>query len=42
VLKINLPAMCIIAAVSTFSYVFGGMKGAVVTVLHTGRMGSLP
>lgn len=38
VLKINLPvAMCIIAAVSTFYYVFGGMKGvAYVTVLHTG------
>jgi SSS family solute:Na+ symporter len=37
VLKINLPvAMCIIAAVSTFYYVFGGMKGvAYVTVLHT-------
>ena len=37
VLKINLPiAMCIIAVVSTFYYVFGGMKGvAYVTVLHT-------
>jgi SSS family solute:Na+ symporter len=38
VLKLNLPAaMCIIAAVSTFYYVFGGMKGvAYVTVLHSG------
>jgi SSS family solute:Na+ symporter len=37
VLKINLPvAICIIAAVSTFYYVFGGMKGvAYVTVLHS-------
>jgi len=37
VLKINLPvAMCIIAFVSTFYYVFGGMKGvAYVTVLHS-------
>jgi SSS family solute:Na+ symporter len=38
VMKINLPvAMCIIAAVSTFYYVFGGLKGvAYVTLLHTG------
>jgi len=38
VLKINLPvAMCIIAVVSTFYYVFGGLKGvAYVTVLHSG------
>lgn len=37
VLKINLPiAMCIIAVVSTFYYVFGGLKGvAYVTVLHS-------
>src|SRR3954453_12134195 len=37
VLKINLPlAMCIIALVSTFYYVFGGLKGvAWVTVLHS-------
>jgi solute:Na+ symporter, SSS family len=37
VLKINLPvAMCIIAVVSTFYYVFGGLKGvAYVTLLHT-------
>jgi SSS family solute:Na+ symporter len=38
VLKINLPvAMCIIAVVSTFYYVFGGLKGvAWVTMLHSG------
>ncbi|CAH2603158.1 Sodium:solute symporter family protein [Rhodovastum atsumiense] len=38
VMKINLPvAMCIIAAVSTFYFVFGGLKGvAYVTLLHTG------
>ncbi|MBV8590969.1 MAG: sodium:solute symporter family protein [Acetobacteraceae bacterium] len=37
VLRLNLPvAMCVIAVVSTFYYVFGGMKGvAYVTVLHT-------
>lgn len=37
VLKINLPvAMCIIAVVSTFYYVFGGLKGvAWVTVFHS-------
>jgi SSS family solute:Na+ symporter len=37
VLKLNLPAaMCIIAAVSTLYYVFGGLKGvAWVTMLHT-------
>ncbi|MBV9655666.1 MAG: sodium:solute symporter family protein [Acetobacteraceae bacterium] len=37
VLRINLPlAMCIIAAVSTIYYVFGGLKGvAYVTVLHS-------
>ena len=37
VLHINLPtAMCIIALVSTFYYVFGGLKGvAYVTVLHS-------
>jgi len=38
VLKINMPvAMTIIAFVSTFYYVFGGLKGvAYVTVLHSG------
>jgi SSS family solute:Na+ symporter len=38
VLKLNLPtAMCIIAVVSTFYFVSGGMKGvAYVTVLHSG------
>ena len=38
VLRINLPvAMCIIAVVSTFYYVFGGLKGvAWVTILHSG------
>jgi SSS family solute:Na+ symporter len=38
VLKINLPlAMCIIAVVSSFYSVFGGLKGvAYVTILHTG------
>jgi SSS family solute:Na+ symporter len=37
VLKINIPvAMCIIAVVSTFYYMFGGLKGvAYVTVLHS-------
>src|SRR5689334_20753794 len=37
VLKINLPwAMFIIAVVSTFYYVFGGLKGvAYVTILHS-------
>jgi SSS family solute:Na+ symporter len=37
VLKVNLSvAMCIIAVVSTFYYVFGGLKGvAYVTVLHS-------
>ncbi|VBB07681.1 sodium/solute symporter [Lucifera butyrica] len=37
VLKVHLPtAMCIIAVVSTFYYVFGGLKGvAYVTVLHS-------
>jgi SSS family solute:Na+ symporter len=37
VLKINLPvAMCIIAVVSTFYFVFGGLKGvAYVTILHS-------
>lgn len=37
-LHISLPvAMCIIAAVSTFYYVFGGLKGvAWVTILHSG------
>ena len=37
-LRINLPvAMCIIAVVSTFYYVFGGLKGvAWVTILHSG------
>ena len=37
VLQINLPAaMCIIAVVSTFYYVFGGLKGvAYVTILHS-------
>ncbi|HWR42085.1 sodium:solute symporter family protein [Sporomusa sp.] len=37
ILKIHLPtAMCIIAVVSTFYYVFGGMKGAAyVTLLHS-------
>jgi SSS family solute:Na+ symporter len=37
VLKINMPTgMCIIALVSTFYYVFGGLKGvAYVTVLHS-------
>jgi SSS family solute:Na+ symporter len=37
VLKINLPvAMCIIAAVSTLYYMYGGLKGvAYVTVLHS-------
>jgi SSS family solute:Na+ symporter len=36
-LKVSLPiAMCIIAVVSTFYYVFGGLKGvAVVTMLQT-------
>jgi SSS family solute:Na+ symporter len=36
-LKVSLPiAMCIIAVVRTFYYVFGGLKGvAVVTMLHT-------
>lgn len=38
VLKVNLPvAMCIIAVVSTFYYVLGGLKGvAYVTIIHTG------
>ena len=37
VLKVKLPvAMCIIATVSTFYYVFGGLKGvAYVTMLHS-------
>lgn len=37
VLKVHLPtAMCIIAVVSTFYFVYGGMKGvAWVTILHT-------
>jgi len=37
ILKVNLPvAMCIIAVVSTFYFVFGGMKGvAWVTILHS-------
>lgn len=37
VLKVNIPvAMCIIAVVSTFYYVFGGLKGvAYVTLLHS-------
>jgi SSS family solute:Na+ symporter len=37
VLKINMPlAMCIIAVVSTFYYVLGGLKGvAYVTILHS-------
>ena len=37
VLNVNLPvAMCIIAVVSTFYYVFGGLKGvAYVTILHS-------
>jgi SSS family solute:Na+ symporter len=36
-LRVNIPtAMCIIAAVSTFYYVFGGLKGvAWVTLLHS-------
>jgi SSS family solute:Na+ symporter len=36
-LRVNIPtAMCIIAAVSTFYYVFGGLKGvAWVTILHS-------
>ena len=40
VMKINLPvAICIIAVVSTFYYVFGGLKGvANVTLLHTAMM----
>ena len=38
VLKVNMPiAMCIIAIVSTFYYVLGGLKGvAYVTIIHTG------
>ena len=38
VLKVNMPvAMAIIAVVSTFYFVFGGLKGvAYVTVLHSG------
>lgn len=38
VMKVTLPeAMILIALVSTFYYVFGGMKGvAYVTILHTG------
>lgn len=37
-LRVNIPtAMCIIAVVSTFYYVFGGLKGvAWVTILHSG------
>lgn len=37
ILKVNLPvAMCIIAVVSTFYFVFGGLKGvAWVTILHS-------
>jgi SSS family solute:Na+ symporter len=40
VMKINLPgAICVIAVVSTFYYVFGGLKGvAYVTLLHTAMM----
>lgn len=36
-LRVNIPtAMCIIAAVSTFYYVFGGLKGvAWVTIVHS-------
>jgi SSS family solute:Na+ symporter len=38
ILKLNIPAaMCIIAGVSTFYYLFGGLKGmAYVTLLHSG------